>query len=82
MHISENLKDESIENRSANNAQGTNRLWATVNALEQTQLAVVISDTASIIQYVNSGYTRMTGYTPDEVIGQNISKFRKHPVED
>ena len=82
MHISEHLNDESRPTHSGSNTQGTNHLWAIVNALEQTQLAVVISDAQSVIQYVNSGYTRMTGYTSDEVVGRSISEFSKHSAED
>lgn len=40
-------------------------------AIEQAAEAIVITDTRAAIRYVNPGFTRMTGYTAEEVIGQN-----------
>ncbi len=40
-------------------------------ALEQAAQAVVITDPDGGILYVNSAFTRMTGYSPSEAIGQN-----------
>ena len=82
MHESEHLKKESSFPASGNDTQVYNHLWASVNALDQTQLSVVISDASSVIQYVNQGFTRMIGYTADEVVGRHISVFRKHSAED
>jgi PAS domain S-box-containing protein len=50
-------------------------------AVEQSPAAVVITDTASQIEYVNPAFSRLTGYTLDEVKGQNprILKSGTHP---
>jgi len=39
-------------------------------AIEQAAEGVVITDATGIIQYVNPAFTRMTGYTADEMIGR------------
>jgi NNP family nitrate/nitrite transporter-like MFS transporter len=33
--------------------------------------SVVVTDTAGKIQFVNPAFTKVTGYLPEEVIGQN-----------
>jgi PAS domain S-box-containing protein len=40
-------------------------------AVEQSPASVVITDTAGNIEYVNPAFTRLTGYSPEEVKGQN-----------
>ncbi|WP_243384171.1 sensor domain-containing diguanylate cyclase [Geothrix alkalitolerans] len=40
-------------------------------AVEQSVASIVITDTHADIQFVNAGFTRSTGYTPTEAIGQN-----------
>lgn len=42
-------------------------------AVEQSSNSVVITDTNGIIQYVNSAFTKITGYSAQEVIGRNPS---------
>ncbi|HLP18288.1 MAG TPA: PAS domain S-box protein, partial [Bacteroidota bacterium] len=39
--------------------------------VEQTPASVVVTDTTGIIQYVNSKFMSVTGYTRDEIYGQN-----------
>lgn len=39
-------------------------------AIQQSESAVLITDTERVIEYVNSGCSAMTGYAPDELIGQ------------
>lgn len=40
-------------------------------AIEQSQASVVIADAQGTIQYVNPAFTRVSGYSADEIIGQN-----------
>jgi PAS domain S-box-containing protein len=40
-------------------------------AMEQAAEAIVITNPAGVIQYVNPAFERITGYTRQEVIGQN-----------
>ncbi|ABA59421.1 PAS sensor, serine phosphatase RsbU regulator of sigma subunit [Nitrosococcus oceani ATCC 19707] len=45
-------------------------LWLS-RALEQSPVAVTITDTAGNIQYVNAKFTQLTGYHREEIIGRN-----------
>ena len=40
-------------------------------AVEQSPATIVITDTDGIIEYVNPKFTRMTGYSVNEALGQN-----------
>jgi len=42
-----------------------------VSALKSAANSVVITDTKGIIQWVNPAFTKLTGYTADEVVGRN-----------
>ncbi len=42
-------------------------------AVEQSPAAIIITDYKSVIEYVNPAFSRMSGYSPTEVIGQNPS---------
>ena len=52
-------------------------------ALQSTPSSWVITDTNGIIQWVNAGFTKVTGYAADEVIGRNPRILRSglHSVE-
>ncbi len=45
-------------------------------AVEQNPASIVITDTKGTIEYVNPHFTKLTGYTLDEVVGKN-PKFLK-----
>ena len=81
MHISEHLNNKAEQTHPAG-VRNANDLWTMSNALDQTRLVVVISDTSSVIQYVNQGFMRMMGYTSDAVIGRNIADFNNQLSED
>ncbi len=53
-------------------------------AIEQSPAVVIITDTNGIIQYVNPKFTQLTGYTPEEVIGETprILKSDMTPPEE
>ncbi|NIR45994.1 MAG: PAS domain S-box protein [Gemmatimonadetes bacterium] len=61
-------------------AEQARRLLATV--VEQGAEAIVVTDVEGIIQYVNPAFERVTGYSPDEVLGKNpriLSSGRHEP---
>jgi PAS domain S-box-containing protein len=47
-----------------------------------TSNAVIITDTREHIEWVNHGFTRITGYTLDEVRGRRPGDFLKGPLTD
>ena len=51
--------------------------------VEQSPSSIIITDLQGVIQYVNPGFTRMTGYTPEETIGRTpgIVSSGAHPAE-
>jgi PAS domain S-box-containing protein len=53
-----------------------------VTAIEQSAEAVVITDTDGSIEYVNPAFTRITGYSREEALGQNprMLKSGKHDL--
>ena len=51
---------------------GTQRL---ARVAQETQNVVIITDPEGKIQWVNGGFTRITGYRSDEVIGQEPGKL-------
>ncbi|TDE64596.1 MAG: PAS domain S-box protein [Candidatus Scalindua sp. AMX11] len=51
--------------------QAEEKLQKLTQALEQSPVSVVITDTKGDIEYVNKKFTQVTGYTSEEAIGQN-----------
>jgi two-component system, sensor histidine kinase and response regulator len=47
------------------------RLRKLSRAVEQSPVSVVITDVRGAIEYVNPKFAQLTGYTPEEAIGQN-----------
>src|SRR5260370_1407291 len=50
-------------------------------AIEQAANGIIITDRKAVIQYVNPAFTRMTGYSQDEAVGQN-PRFLKSGRQD
>jgi two-component system CheB/CheR fusion protein len=53
------------------------------HAVEHCQITVMITDASGNIEYVNPKFTQLSGYTPEEVVGQNprFLKSGKTPPE-
>jgi PAS domain S-box-containing protein len=53
-------------------------------AVEQSPASIVITDTSGAIEYVNSKFVQVTGYSLEEAIGKNprILKSGEKPVEE
>lgn len=75
------MVEYSIDITARRQAEETARKLSRV--VEQTPVAVVITDLNGTIEYVNPTFSHLTGYEPDEVIGQNprILKSGIHPPE-
>ncbi|MCK4743217.1 MAG: EAL domain-containing protein [Sulfuriflexus sp.] len=58
-----------------------NEMHKLTGAIEQTSDAVMICNAQGIIEYVNSGFVRMTGYSKDEALG-NSSRMLKSGRQD
>jgi PAS domain S-box-containing protein len=48
------------------------KLRKLTSAVEQSSSMIIITNTQGIIEYVNPQFTRITGYTADEIIGQEL----------
>lgn len=64
-----NSNQEKNQNSSIFNSQ--EGLDILITAIEQTSVAMVITDLKADIIYVNNAFEKMTGYTREEAIGQN-----------
>lgn len=58
--------------------QTLSTLW---HALEQSPVGIIITDPTGAIAYANPFFTTMTGYAPDEVLGQNPRMFKSGHTE-
>jgi diguanylate cyclase (GGDEF)-like protein/PAS domain S-box-containing protein len=62
--------------------QGEERLRKLSRAVEQSANAVLITDHDGVIEYVNPWFTKITGYTPEDVVGKNpriLKSAETHP---
>jgi len=50
-----------------------NQMRKLIGAIEQTTDAVMIASAEGVIEYVNAGFERMTGYSKEESIGQTTN---------
>ena len=54
------------------------RLLTLSFAVDQSPTAVLITNKAGVIEYVNDSFTRLTGYAANELIGRNPSLLRSN----
>ncbi len=57
------------------------QLLKLTTAIEQSASSVVITDTTGIIEYVNPYFTKITGYTQEEAIGQKTSILKSGQMQ-
>lgn len=72
----ENMEREAERRKTEDNLRKLSR------AVEQSANAVMITDRNGVIEYVNPWFTRITGYTPEEVIGKTpgiLKSGETHP---
>ena len=51
-------------------------------AIEQSPASVIITDRSGDIEYVNPSFSAMSGYSPEDVIGQNPRMFKTGETPD
>ena len=56
--------------------QTEEKLFTLSRAVEQSPSAVMIANADGVIDYVNPSFTRLTGYTSEEVLGESPSLLR------
>lgn len=78
------LNEVSLRLRDQEDALRASEAWSSKLALvaSRTNNAVVITDPHVRIEWVNAGFTRLTGYTLDEVRGRNPGHFLQGPDTD
>jgi PAS domain S-box-containing protein len=62
--------EEKVEERTA-------ELSKLNQAIEQSPVAVLITDTDGLIEYVNPAFTKDTGYSPEETLGQQAGFLKQ-----
>jgi PAS domain S-box-containing protein len=72
------IRDLSMEEKKEDQLQ---QLWRSV---EQSPVSIIITDVDGKIEYVNPHFCQVTGYRPEEVLGENprILKSGQTPSED
>ncbi len=51
-------------------------------SVDHNPLSVVITDTRGIVEYVNPAFSSITGYTPEEILGQTMDVLKSGMHED
>ncbi|MBT7492038.1 MAG: response regulator, partial [Bacteroidetes bacterium] len=50
------------------------------HAVEQSPVSIIITDVSGNVDYVNPMFEKMTGYSPDEIIGKNLRILKSGKV--
>jgi PAS domain S-box-containing protein len=51
-------------------------------SVEQSPVSIIITDTKGVIEYVNPGFTRISGYTFEEAVGKNPKILKSGHMPD
>jgi two-component system, sensor histidine kinase and response regulator len=75
--------EEELRRRTAELEKSTQNQQMLAQAIETSPVAVVITDRNGCIEYANPTVVKITGYTLEELIGQNprVLKSGEHPAE-
>ena len=66
----------------AQHHKSENEMRKLTGAIEQTTDAVMICNSQGIIEYVNSGFVRMTGFSKDEALGNTPRMLKSGKLDD
>ena len=77
--IDREMKEARLRDRHQNSENEMRKLSG---AIEQTTDAVMICTAQGIIEYVNSGFVRMTGYSKDEALGKTPKMLKSGKLDD
>ncbi|UMB60650.1 PAS domain S-box protein [Lutibacter sp. A80] len=79
VNISEKIYLYSIVHDVSEKKKQEHRISLLSRSIEQSPIAIVVSDKKGIIEYVNPAFTKITGYSYNEAIGKNprILKSKK-----
>ncbi|MBF0139349.1 MAG: EAL domain-containing protein [Magnetococcales bacterium] len=58
------------------------RLYLAASVFNNTTEGIAVTDTRGTIQSVNPAFTRITGYTSDDIVGQNMRLLRSGQHDD
>lgn len=56
----------------ANRALAERELRKLTQVVEQSPASVIITDTTGVIEYVNPTFTKVTGFSDDDILGENV----------
>jgi len=72
--------DAELRDRQEAAEQSASQLRTLSHAVEQSPASVIITNAAGVVEYVNPGFVKTTGYSSEEVVGQNWRMMRPSSV--
>lgn len=73
---------EGIARDVSERVQAQEQLHLQATTLANVANAIIITDSAGVITWVNPAFTRLSGYTLDESVGRNVSELVRSGVHD
>ena len=75
-------KVEILEGREADHKQTEEEIRKLSRAVSQSPSLIIITDTEGIIEYVNPKFTEISGYSSEEVLGENVRLLKSGEMPD